>query len=79
MTPFLLLLLLGSNALGAWLLIRHRRNVRHHRFSMGLIGSDPRLTETLHQRLCERQPDIDWLNPNVMRRKVSAWLNRNHD
>ncbi|MBB5033145.1 hypothetical protein [Prosthecobacter vanneervenii] len=57
-------------------LIRHLRAERRRRLP-GLIGSHPRLTETLYQRLSHRQPQTDWLNPNVMRRKVRAWLNRN--
>lgn len=79
MTALLIMLIITSHAIGAWLLIRHRRNVRHHRFEMGTIGRDPRLTETLHQRLCERQPDTDWLSQHVMRRKVAAWSNQHHD
>lgn len=58
-------------------LIRHMRAERRRRLP-GLIGSHPRLTETLHQRLCHRQPQTDWLNEHDLRRKVRAWFNRNH-
>lgn len=66
---------------GLVVLRRHRANVRHHRFRMGLIGSDALLTETLHQRLCHRQPQTDWLNPHVLRGKINRELrtaNREH-
>lgn len=68
-------------AVSFWLLKKHRANVRHHRFRMGMIGSDALLTETLHQRLCQRQPQTDWLNPHVMRGKINRELrtaNREH-
>jgi len=68
MTILILLL-----SLAAWILIRHRRNVAHHRFSMGMIGSDPVMTQVLHDRMLNRQPDTDWLNPHIMRAKVAAW------
>lgn len=58
------------------LLIRHLRAERRRRLP-GLIGRHPRLTETLHQRLCHRQPQTDWLSPHVMRRKIRAWLRLN--
>lgn len=43
------------------------------------IGRDALLTETLHQRLCHRQPVTDWLNPCVMRGKVAAWRNKERE
>ena len=73
MTILILLLSLALHLLGAWILIRHRRNVAHHRFSMGMIGSDPVMTQVLHDRMLNRQPDTDWLNPHIMRAKVAAW------
>lgn len=74
--PLLILLLITIHGLMLAILIRHRRNVRHHRFTMGVIGSDPQLTQTLHDRMLRRQPQADWLNPHVMRAKLTAWRNR---
>lgn len=65
-------------ALACWLvriLIKHRRNVSHHRFSMGTIGRDPALTEALHALMSQKQPQTDWLNPHVLRGKITAWRN----
>jgi hypothetical protein len=72
MTAILILFTIALHALGAWLLIKHRRNVRHHRSSAPVIGSDPQLTQKLHERLCDNQPQTDWLNPYIIRAKCHA-------
>lgn len=75
MTLFLLSSLSAMLCISGLIVLRkHRANVRHHNFRMGMIGSDARLTETLHQRLCHRQPQTDWLNPHVMRGKINREL-----
>jgi hypothetical protein len=57
-------------------LVKHRRRVAHHRASLPVIGSSPKLTAALHDRLLARQPQSDWLNPATMRAKCAAWLRR---
>ena len=74
MTPLLIILTALIHLAAASLLMKHRRNVRHHRASMPVIGRDPSLTEMLHARLCDRNPTTDWLNPTVMRAKCQPWL-----
>lgn len=69
---------LALHILAGWLFIRHIRAERHHRPSMPVIGSDPKLTEALHKRLRNSPPNADWLNPAVMRAKVIAWTRRNN-
>jgi len=76
-TLSVILLSASLHAAAFWLLIRHMRAERRRVRPLPMIGSDPRLTATLHARLCRRQPDLDWLNPHVLRRKVAAFLNRN--
>lgn len=73
MNTFLILLAIALLVVAFVVLAKHRRNVRHHRFTMGMIGSDPLLTQTLHNRMLQQQPDTDWLNPHVMRAKIAAW------
>lgn len=78
MNTLALSLLIGLLNLAALaVLMKHRRNVRHHRSSTPLIGRHPQLTEVLHARLCDRQPHNDWLNPCTMQRKVAAWTQAN--
>jgi hypothetical protein len=72
----ILFLGLALHLLAAWLFIRHCRAERH-RARIPVIGSSPLHTEVLHQRLCDKQPQTDWLNPHVMRAKIHAWLRRN--
>jgi len=72
-TLFLILLIGLLNLAALSVLMKHRRNVRHHRSTTPLIGRHPQLTEALHARLSARQPQSDWLNPANMRAKVNAW------
>lgn len=75
MNPLAIILLIGLLNLAALsLLMKHRRNVRNHRDRMPVIGSDPKLTKALHQRLCANQPLSDWLNPYNLRAKCRRWL-----
>jgi hypothetical protein len=74
MNPLIIILgILLINLAAASVLLKHRRNVRHHRSTTPLIGRHPQLTEALHSRLSARQPETDWLNPANMRAKVNAW------
>lgn len=73
MLPLAILLTLICCALSLRVLIKHRRNVAHHRASMPVIGRHAQLTEALHSRILARQPQSDWLNPATMRAKVNAW------
>lgn len=75
-TLALVLLIILINLAGAAVLMKHRRNARHHRASMPVIGSDPRLTEVLHKRLRNSPPHADWLSPAVMRMKIAAWMRK---
>lgn len=79
MTTLLITAAIALNVLAFALLIRHRRNVAHHRFTMGTIGRDPAMTEALHERLSGTAPLPDWRNPLVMRSKVNAWLRHNRE
>lgn len=63
--------------LGVLILIKHRRNLRHHRAIMPTIGRHPKLTDALHARLSDNAPQSDWRSPHTMRAKVNAWLRRN--
>lgn len=54
-------------------LIRHMRAERCRVQRLPVIGSHPRLTETLHARLCHRQPQTDWLSIHSLRAKIAAW------
>lgn len=74
MTALLILCSLALHILGAVILIRHRRNVVHHRSTTPVIGSDRKLTDALHARLSAAQPQSDWLSPHAMRTKINAWL-----
>lgn len=73
-------LLIGLLNLAALaVLMKHRRNVRHHRSSTPLIGTSPLMTVGLLKRLSKTQP-TDWRSPSTMQRKVAAWTqaNTNH-
>jgi len=76
-TLLLIICVLALHVIAFAVLIKHRRNVAHHRFTMPTIGRDPALTDALHARLTATQPQTDWLNPHAMRAKVNAWLRRN--
>jgi len=71
MDPLILLTLsLVLPVLAAARLLRHRRNLRHHRAALPVIGSNRTLTEALHLRLCERPIVPDWRSAQEMRAKV---------
>lgn len=70
----LLIVLINLAALSG--LMKHRRNVRHHRRSTPLLGSSPLITVGLLKRLSESQSP-DWRNPSTMQRKVAAWTQAN--
>lgn|GEM_PF-1590121 len=74
----IILFSLTLHLLAGWLWIRHVRAERHHNPRMPVIGSDPKLTEALHKRLRRNAPNADWLNPAVMRAKISAWMRSNN-
>jgi hypothetical protein len=78
-TALIILASIALHILGAVILIKHRRNVAHHRFTMPTIGRDPALTDALHARLSATQPQSDWLSPHAMRTKINAWLRQSAD
>lgn len=81
MNPLIIILgILLLNLAALSLLMKHRRTVRHHRASMPVIGSDPKLTEAFHKRLKSNAPLSDWLNTHNLRAKVTAWMrSQQHD
>lgn len=75
MTPLLITMIVLINLAAASLLMRHRRNVRHHRSTTPLIGRSPLMTVGLLKRLSETHPS-DWRSPTTMQRKVAAWAQK---
>jgi hypothetical protein len=73
----MLILAVVFQLIGLAVLIKHRRNVAHHRSTTPTIGRDPALTEALHARLSDNAPQADWLSPHIMQTKINAWTRRN--
>lgn len=71
---FIIIVLVGIN-LAIWAPAIKRARLERRRRLPGVIGSNPRLNEVLHQGLLgtPRQLDLDWLDPQTMRNKLVAW------